>query len=199
MSSVKAAQWTVKWPSRQADGRQASYSGEWMETGTSTFLDSDWPSFRSTVHLLSPSLSLALSSFPTIPLFAVEQPNKSCKVNIKVCSQRSPDLRTVDLCAAGGRSRPKDNSVFESCMSLLFIWFPRKFNPPCLISYCTICTSDCFLYAYFSLLLYFLPLCCLTFLPSFKDTSMWKACGLSLNIMANLTPAEWRKVAKPKK
>lgn len=92
MSSVKAAQWTVKWPSKQADGRQASYSGEWMETGTSTFLDSDWPSFRSTVHLLSPSLSLALSSFPTIPLFAVEQPNKSCKVNIKVCSQRSPDL-----------------------------------------------------------------------------------------------------------
>lgn len=188
MSSVKAAQWTVKWPSRQADGRQASYSGEWMETGTSTFLDSDWPSFRSTVHLLSPSLSPPFQLSLCLPWSS--QTNHAKLTSKFALKGHRISHRTVDLCAAGGRSRPKDNSVFESCMSLLFIWFPRKFNPPCLISYCTICTSDCFLYAYFSLLLYFLPLCCLTFLPSFKDTSMWKACGLSLNIMANLTPAE---------
>lgn len=176
MSSVKAVQWTVKWPSRQADGRQASYSGEWMETGTSTFLDSDWPSFRSTVHSLSPSLSLAplFQLSLCLPLQWSSQTNHAKLTSKFALKGHRISHRTVDLCAAGGRSRPKDNSVFESCMSLLFIWFPRKFNPPCLISYCTAPTLHIWLF-FIRIFLppsISLPLCCLTFLPSFKDTSM---------------------------
>lgn len=77
--TVTASQRTVKWPSRQAgrqaDGSQPSSSGEWLKTGASTFPDSDWPSFRNTVHSLGLSIRLSLSLFALV----VEQASKQIK------------------------------------------------------------------------------------------------------------------------
>lgn len=121
----------------------------------------------------SPSLSPPFQLSLCLPLQWSSQTNHAKLTSKFALKGHRISHRTVDLCAAGGRSRPKDNSVFESCMSLLFIWFPRKFNPPCLISYCTICTSDCFLYAYFSLLLYF----SLSVVSHFFQVLRTQACG----------------------
>lgn len=44
----------------QAGRRQQTDScGEWFETGASTFLDSDWPSFKNTTHSLCLSICLS--------------------------------------------------------------------------------------------------------------------------------------------
>lgn len=50
----------------------------------STFRDSDWPSFNNAVYALSLLLSPSDISLSLPPSQTAEQPNQSCKVNIKV-------------------------------------------------------------------------------------------------------------------
>lgn len=98
-------------------GRQAPPGNGWKREHEFTFLDSDWPSFRNTVHSLCLSLSI-LSPFSA--------PQWSSQTNhAKLTSKFSLEAhwishRTADLCGAGGRSWANEGSAFAGWMSLLF-------------------------------------------------------------------------------
>lgn len=121
----------AKQAGRQTAGSLAPPGKGWKREHESTFLDSDWPSFRNTVHALCLSLSL---------LCLCSSPHWSSQTNHAKLTSKF-DLKgnwishkTVDLCAAGGSSWANEGSGVGDWMSLLFFnisyaLFPHSLPP----------------------------------------------------------------------
>lgn len=208
MTTVKAAQRTVNWPSRRAGRRQSGFLLWGMAWNGSVHISRQWLAYfqKNTLH----SLSLYPGSLylPSPPWWS-EQANKSSKVNINVCSQRSLDrsYRIADLCTAGGRSWPSGRSSVGRRTAWLFSLCVVSVSSS-LPSYSHLLLLQAHIWLFFNISLAVLlpilrhPSLSRAGLPlarCFRDTglSKWKA-GLSLDIMANIRPLEWHKVREAK-
>lgn len=93
-------------------GRLSPLRNGWKRELESTFLDSDWPSLNNAVYALSLSLSLSVSQ-------TVEQPNQSCKVNIKVLLWKvTGSHRIADCCTPARGWFTLMTTVFQRWISI---------------------------------------------------------------------------------
>lgn len=149
MTTVKTAQRTVNWPSRRAGRRQSGFLLWGMAWNGSVHISRQWLAYfqKNTLH----SLSLYPGSLylPSPPWWS-EQANKSSKVNINVCSQRSLDrsYRIATSALLEGGADPVEGAASDAGRRGFFPSVLFLFHLLCLhILICSSCklTSDYFL------------------------------------------------------